>query len=237
MTVDTRPSNLWEDLLSNQERETITQAGFARRSGLGANPAMLVIDVQNYMLGPIADEPYDFPSSCGDAGRRATDRIARLLETVRALRMPVIYTKFELARDGSDMGTYRLKREMVDSEGWCLEGSFGAAIADQVAPQYGDIVLVKKKPSAFVGTPLTGLLVDRHVDTVIVVGGSTSNCVRATAVDAASLNLRVLVPADCVFDRFDISHRVSLFDLDRQYADVSWSEEIIADLAKATGVS
>jgi len=129
---------------------------------------MLVIDVQNYMLGPIADEPYDFPSSCGDAGRRATDRIARLLETVRALRMPVIYTKFELARDGSDMGTYRLKREMVDSEGWCLEGSFGAAIADQVAPQYGDIVLVKKKPSAFVGTPLTGLLVDRHVDTVIV---------------------------------------------------------------------
>jgi maleamate amidohydrolase len=237
MTVDTRPSDMWEDLLSDEDRDRITQARFARRSGLGTSPAVLVIDVQNYMLGPIADEQYEFPSSCGDAGRRAADRIARLLTTARATHLPVIYTQFEFARDGSDMGTYRLKRELVDSEGWCLEGSFGAAIADQVAPQPGDIVLVKKKPSAFVGTPLTGLLVDRHVDTVIVVGGSTSNCVRATAVDAAALNLRVVVPADCVFDRFDISHRVSLFDLDRQYADVSWSEEIIAELEKIGGAT
>ena len=226
------PSALWNGLLSGDERKRIDQAKFARRSGMGTHPAVLVIDVQNYMLGPIADEPYDYPSSCGTVGREATGKIARLLDSARNVQVPVIYTRFELARDGSDMGTYGLKRDMVNSEGWCLEGSFGSAVAEQVSPQSGDIVIVKKKPSAFVGTPLLGLLIDRQIDTVIIVGGSTSNCVRATAVDAAALNLRVVVPADCVFDRFDVSHRVSLFDLDRQYADVNWCDDVVAELEK-----
>jgi nicotinamidase-related amidase len=91
-------------------------------------------------------------------------------------------------------------------------------------------VLVKKKPSAFFGTPLLGLLVDRGVDTVIVTGGSTSNCVRATAVDAVSYNFRTIVPEDCVFDRIDVSHRTALFDLDRQYADVVVSASLIERL-------
>ena len=226
----TAPSELWEHLLTNQDRERLIHGRFARRAGYGLRPAVLVIDVQNYMLGPVGNELDDYPSSCGQIGRDAAERIAPLLSAARAADAPVIYTQFELARDGSDMGSYRHKRDLVDSESWCLAGSFGAAITAQVTPQPGDIVLVKKKPSAFIGTPLLGLLVDRKVDTVIVVGGSTSNCVRATAVDAASMNYRVVVPADCVFDRVDISHRASLFDLDRQYGDVVWSEDVITQL-------
>jgi Amidases related to nicotinamidase len=227
------PSTLWSHLLDEADRERLTRGRFARRVGFGARPAVVVIDVQNYMLGPVGDEPDgsdEYVSSCGEAGRRAAATIARLLDSARAVGAPVFYTRFELARDGSDMGVYRLKRDLVESETWCLEGSFGARIAEVVAPRDGDVVLVKKKPSAFVGTPLLGMLVDRGVDTVIVVGGSTSNCVRATAVDAASLNFRVIVPADCVFDRFDISHRVSLSDLDRQYGDVVWADDAIERL-------
>ena len=230
MTHDTEPSALWLDLLSDADRARFSSARFGRSSGLGENPAVLVIDVQNYMVGPIGDELYAYPSSCGETGRQAVATTAPLLAKARLMGMPVFYTRFELARDGSDMGTYRLKRDLVDSEGWALEDSFGAQIADALAPQSGDIVFVKKKPSAFVGTPLTGYLIDRHIDGVIVVGGSTSNCVRATAVDAMSLNLRVTIPADCVFDRFDISHRTALFDLDRQYADVRWTDDVIAEL-------
>ena len=70
------------------------------------------------------------------------------------------------------------------------------------------------------GTPLFALLTERAVDTLIVTGGSTSNCVRATAVDAASRDFRTIVVAECVFDRFELSHLAALFDLDRQYADV-----------------
>ncbi|WP_329237288.1 isochorismatase family protein [Actinoallomurus sp. NBC_01490] len=224
------PSSLWNDLLGEDERARLAHGRFARRSGFGKRPAVVVIDAQNYMLGPIGDEPYEYVSSCGEVGRAGARQIARLLDAAREAGAPVFYTRFELARDGSDMGAYRRKRDLVESEGWCLEDSFGAAIADVVAPKDGDIVMVKKKPSGFVGTPLLGLLIDRGVDTVIVVGGSTSNCVRATAVDAVSLNFRVVVPADCVFDRVGISHRVALFDLDRQYGDVMWCDEVIAAL-------
>ena len=54
---------------------------------------------------------------------------------------------------------------------------------------------------------------------------------RATAVDASSYNFRTAVVSDCVFDRIDLSHRVALFDLDRQYADVVDSEAVAEHFA------
>ncbi len=224
------PTRPWEDLLTDSDRQVVARAGFGRRAGLGARPAILVIDAQNYMVGPPAGSLHDYPSACGPAAVAALDRLAALLAAARIASVPIIYTRFELRRDGADIGAYGRKRALLATEGWCLEGSEGADIADQVAPGEADIVVVKKKPSAFFGTPVLGLLVDRGIDTVIVTGGSTSNCVRATAVDAVSFNFRVIVPEDCVFDRIEISHRVSLFDLDRQYADVVWSRALIDHL-------
>jgi nicotinamidase-related amidase len=61
----------------------------------------------------------------------------------------------------------------------------------------------------------------------VVVGGATSNCVRATVFDASSFNFRTIVPADAVFDRQPISHAISLFDMDRQFADVTTSDAVI----------
>ena len=223
------PTWLWDDLLTDHDRQVIARAGFGRRAGLGTRPAILVVDAQNYMVGPPAGSSHDYPSACGPAAVAALDRLARLLAAARAASFPIIYTRFELRRDGADIGAYGHKRALLSTEGWCLEGSEGARIADQVAPAESDLVVVKKKPSAFFGTPVLGLLVDRGVDTVVVTGGSTSNCVRATVVDAVSFNFRVIVPEDCVFDRIEISHRVSLFDLDRQYADVISSRYLIDD--------
>ena len=213
-------SEPWVDLLSPADRAVVERARFGRRIGLGSRPAVLVIDVQNYMVEPPPGSSHEYPSACGEVGVAAVARLAPLLASARAAGVPVVYTRFELRRDGSDIGVYGRKRDLLETEGWCLEGSEGAEIVAAVAPRPGDIVLVKKKPSAFIGTPLLGLLVDRNVDSVIVTGGSTSNCVRATAVDAASYNYRTAVVSDCVFDRIDLSHRVALFDLDRQYADV-----------------
>lgn len=223
-------AELWAGLLDERDRAVLERARFGRRVGLGSRPALLVIDVQNYMVGPPDGSGHEYPSACGEPARSALGRLAVLLPRARAAGWPVVFTRFELRRDGSDIGVYGRKRELLATEGWCLEGSEGAQIADAVAPEKSDIVLAKTKPSAFFGTPLLALLVDRGVDSVVVSGGSTSNCVRATAVDAASYNFRTLVVADCVFDRFDLSHRVALFDLDRQYADVVWSDDLLAEL-------
>jgi nicotinamidase-related amidase len=100
----------------------------------------------------------------------------------------------------------------------------------EVAPRCGDVLLPKKHPSAFFATALTSHLIDLGVDTLVVAGCTTSGCVRASVVDAFSLNFRVLVAEDAVYDRSRISHAVNLFDMSEKYADVAPAAECIARL-------
>ena len=111
-----------------------------------------------------------------------------------------------------------------------VAGSVGAELIPSLRPGPNDVVFVKKKPSGFHGTPLLGYLVERGIDTVVIVGGATSNCIRATVFDAASFNLRAIVPAEAVFDRIPVSHAISLFDMDRQFADVVPVEAVLQHL-------
>lgn len=209
----------WTRFLGPEEAAVVARAGFGRRMGFGARPAVLVIDAQRYMVGVEGDDAR-WPSSCGAAGRAAVGAIASVVDAAHATGVPCFFTRFEVARDGSDMGVYRRKRDLLDSEHWCLEGSVGAELVPQLVPAAGDVVFVKKKPSGFHGTPLLGYLVERGADTVIVTGGSTSNCIRATVFDASSYNFRTIVAQEAVFDRLPVSHAISLFDMDRQFADV-----------------
>ena len=83
-----------------------------------------------------------------------------------------------------------------------------------------DIVLEKKAASVFSDTPLLALLNELDIDTLIITGTSTSGCVRATVVDAACHNFFVGVVEEGCFDRFDISHKVSLMDMHAKYGRV-----------------
>ncbi|MCC7275648.1 MAG: isochorismatase family protein, partial [Alphaproteobacteria bacterium] len=191
----------------------------------------VAIDCQRYMVGErgVADGRY--PSSCGPIGWAAVDQVARLARGARAAGVPVFFTRFALDPSGADIGVYGRKRDLLQRDDWCLEGTPGAELLPELGPEPGDIVFVKKKPSGFFGTPLLSYLVDRGVDTVIVAGGATSNCVRATVFDSSSYNFRTIVAREAVFDRIPVSHAISLFDMDRQFADVVDCEEILAQLA------
>ena len=220
----------WESYLNEQDRAVLARGRFGRRMGFGRRPAVVVIDAQRYMVGESGNDAA-WPSSCGDVGRRAVGEIARVVGAAHDAGVPCFFSRFELARDGSDIGVYRHKRDLLHSEHWCLAGSVGAQLVPPLEPTENDIVFVKKKPSGFHGTPLLGYLVERAIDTVIIVGGATSNCIRATVFDAASFNLRAIVPQEAVFDRIPISHAISLFDMDRQFADVVPVHEVLEVLA------
>lgn len=218
----------WTRHLSTADRALLARGGFGRRMGFGARPALLVIDCQNYMVGTRGRDDERYPSRCGPQAWEAVDRIAGLRARAHEAGVAVFFTRFALDPSGRDMGVYRLKRDLLEIPYWCLEGTPGAEIVAELKPAKDDIVLVKRKPSAFHGTKLLGLLVERGIDTLVIVGGATSNCVRATVFDAASHDLRAMVPADCVFDRIEISHEISLFDMDRQFADVIDSADVHA---------
>ena len=63
---------------------------------------------------------------------------------------------------------------------------------------------------------------------MIVVGTTTSGCVRATVVDAFSLNYRVILAEEGCFDRSEASHALSLRDMHAKYADVVSTAEILS---------
>lgn len=217
----------WDAFLTEADRAVLAKGRFGRRMGFGRRAAVLVIDAQRYMVGAEGEDAA-WPSSCGAAGRAALGWIVRIVAAAQSAGVPCFFSRFELDPDGRDIGIYARKRDLLRSPHWCLAGTPGAELAPELRPGPRDLVFVKKKPSGFHGTPLLGYLMDRGVDTVIVAGGATSNCVQATVFDAASFNLRAVVPQEAVFDRVPVSHAIALFDMDRQFADVVPAQEVLA---------
>jgi maleamate amidohydrolase len=103
-------------------------------------------------------------------------------------------------------------------------------IYEAFAPQPGDLVIEKERASAFYGTPLVAQLTGRGIDSLIICGESTSGCVRASTVDAYSNGYHATVAEECVFDRAELIHKISLFDLHHKYADVMETDAVIAEL-------
>jgi maleamate amidohydrolase len=85
----------------------------------------------------------------------------------------------------------------------------------------------KRMASAFFETNLGSLLTFHKVDTVIVTGGSTSGCVRATVVDSLSRSFRTIVPEECVADKHESPHFANLYDMMAKYADVLPVAEVV----------
>ena len=218
----------WEAHLDDADRAVVAKGGWAKRMGFGTKPALLVIDCQTYMTGIRGGEQASYPYSCGAVGWQAVDRIAELLAAARRAGAEVVHTRFVLARDRSNAGNFTRKIDLQDSETVMLAGSRGAEIVPDLTPEPGELVIDKARASAFFGTVLLAHLKARGVDTTIVVGGSTSNCIRATVVDACSHDFRTIVPAEAVFDRLPQSHQVGLFDMNRLFADVLPAAEVVA---------
>ena len=218
----------WDKYLGDEDRETVARGGWARLGGFGERPAVLVIDAQNYMVGERdANDPETYPLSCGQAGWQSLDHIRAHIETARAAGVPVIYTRFALDLARGEGGGFTRKLCPPPSDYIFIEGTHGSRIVDEITPRADEIVITKKKSSAFFGTPLQAYLTDSGIDTVIVTGGSTSNCVRNTVTDAAAHNYRVIVPEEAVFDRLPLSHHVTLFDIHRTFGDVVASADVL----------
>jgi nicotinamidase-related amidase len=224
----------WRGVIGPRDRAIYEAAGYGRRTTPGNRPLLLVIDVTYGFVGrspaPILESIREYPNSCGEAGWVAVRTIERLLPPARALGRPVVYsTGFtELGVRGQGMWAQKHPRATVEVP------TDGNAIPVEIAPGAEDIVLPKTKPSLFHGTPLLDLLISEGADTVVVTGGTTSGCVRATVIDAFSYNLPVLIVEDAVFDRGEMSHAVNLFDMDQKYANVITTDEALGYLAAAS---
>lgn len=220
----------WDEFIPEEEKRAYRAAGFGRPTGLGRRPALLVIDVQYRTVGtrpmPFWEAIKEFPTSCGEVGWAAVANIAKLVALFREKGWPILYP-YVSPKQTFDAG--RLSDKVPAIMGVAAKGYEFVA---EIAPSDKDILVPKKHPSAFFGTPLASYLINAGADTLVVTGCSTSGCVRGTVVDGFAYNFRVLAPEDAVFDRSRVSHAVNLFDMAEKYADVMPTEDALAALGK-----
>jgi maleamate amidohydrolase len=189
---------------------------FQGRFGFGVSPALIVID----MAYGWTDAAYAAGSARLESAIAA---IQQLLPVAREKEIPVIYTTApfrERAKKSVEEGSARLRP-------WDRRA---CEIDERVRPLPAEYILYKENASAFAGTPLIGHLVARRVDTLLITGCSTSACVRATATDAKSHQLRPIIIREAVQDRSEIAHEWTLFDIQARFADVVGLEETLAYL-------
>jgi len=220
---------IWDPFLTERDRAVFAGSGHGRAAGFGLRPVVMVVDVNYFFCGdrrePILESIGRWRNSCGEEAWDAADRIARLRAVAHARGIPVIYsTGLERRADGWGRGRWGDKNARRDPAA-VEAAAYANTILPAVTPKAQDIVIRKAKPSVFFGTLLASYLVDLQADTIIVTGGVTSGCIRATVVDGFSFNYRMAVVEDCTFDRGQATHALNLFDLHQKYADVVRLEE------------
>jgi nicotinamidase-related amidase len=215
----------WKDIINDELLEIYS--AYRREIFVGPKPAILAIDLYKkaYQGGnrPVIEVNREFSGSCGENAWKAIEPTQRLFAAARRAGIPIIYS----TRHADTAGVHSTNRNMGRGE---VEDVY--AIKEEFTPQSGDLVIYKERASAFFGTPLVAHLRRLGVESLIILGESTSGCVRASTVDAYSYGFHNTLVEECTYDRSMLSHKVNLFDLHHKYADVMHVAEVVAHLDK-----
>lgn len=223
---------VWNQFLTERDKAVFAASGYGARGGFGKRPALLVIDVNYAFCGdkrePILDSIKRWRNSCGEESWTSVAVIRKLIDKAHDKGIPVIYTTGFRRDDNWDSGSWSWKNDRGDERPKSQTNDVeGNQIVDEIAPGPQDLVVYKQKPSGFFGTNLTSYLTLLGCDSVIVTGTTTSGCVRATVLDAFSLNYRIALAEEGCFDRSQASHAINLCDMNAKYADVVKADEVV----------
>jgi maleamate amidohydrolase len=205
-------TQLLEDTFKKDSAEYANR-GFQRRVGYGKRPAIIHIDMANAWTRP----GHAFTCEKMDVIIPACQA---LNHAARAKGVPVVYTTtaYNVTEPGkpSDMGLWvnKIPVELL------AEGSDAVRIDSRIAPEPDELVITKKRASAFPGTNLQQFLTVNRIDTVIITGVTAAGCVRHTVEDAIAEGFRPIVVREAVGDRVPGVVEWNLFDIDAKFGDV-----------------
>ncbi|MCZ7573096.1 MAG: isochorismatase family protein [Ardenticatenaceae bacterium] len=197
------------------------QAGLARRVGFGERPVVLVVDFIRGFTDPACPLGGDLTDEVGAA--------RQVLDAARTAGIPVIFTA--IVYDDPQARDAGLWLKKVPSLSWLGRGSAWVAVDERLERRLDERVIEKKFASAFAGTDLASYLTSLGRDTIILVGCTTSGCIRASAIDGLQHGFRVIVAREAVGDRAAGPHQANLFDIDAKYGDVVALDTVLQYLA------
>ena len=187
--------------------------------------ALIMIDMQNGFLNP--ESPL-----CIRGARATVPACARVIAACRREDVPVIFVNRAYRPDGSDVEHTR--RQVWAEGGRPLTPGSTGPISVENPPEFDrrpeDYEIIKPRYSAFFQTPLDLLLRRLGVDTVLLAGTTTPNCIRTTCYDAVSLDYNVVVLSDCCSSNTEEIQRANLLDMGNIGARILTSEEFLPTL-------
>ncbi len=205
-TSDLTPREYWAEIKKNPNRA---------KFGFGEKAALINIDLQR------AYTDTDTFKTAYQTDPKQLDYINRLSELARSKNMPVIWTYVAYMGNADDAGAWGTRTNTPDSLQNIKEDSERAQLDPRLhIDRDYDAVINKRMANVFHDTLIPSLLVWHKVDTVILTGGSTSGCVRASCVASLSHGYRTIIPEECVADKHEIPHFANLCDMMLKYADV-----------------
>ena len=213
MVCDTRTARqIFDEVMANPAR---------KKFGFGERLAIVNVDVQR------AYTDLDAFATSYETDPRQIEYINTISQLARERGMPVIWTRVAYKDDAGDAGVWGTRTNTPDSLQNIKYDSERHQYDPRVEIGADDLQYTKRMPSAFFETPLASYLTWHKVDTVVITGGSTSGCVRATAVDALSRGYRAIVPIETTADKHESYHFANLTDLQLKYADVEPVQAVI----------
>jgi len=203
---------LFEELMANPAR---------KKFGFGEKLAILNVDFQQ------AYTRVDMFKTAYETDPRQIEYVNAISRLAREKGMSVVWSKVGYMDNADDAGVWGTRTDTEDSLQNIKYGSDRHKFDPRCDIHASDLQYTKRMPSMFFETPLASFLTWHRVDTVVVTGGSTSGCVRATAVDALSHGYRTIVPIETCADKHESYHFANLTDLQIKYADVEPVQTVI----------
>ncbi len=150
--------------------------------------ALIIVDMQNDFV---------LTEKTAVKGAKATvPAIKNAMRICHEKHVPVFHVIRAYDTNGDNAEIFR-KSLFQKGQGFCIAGTDGAKIVQELAPHAEDTVVVKPRFSAFFGTNLLQLLREKNITHLLVAGTQYPNCIRATAVDALCHDFHTTVLTDC----------------------------------------
>ena len=212
-TSDKSARQLYEEIKANPTRP---------RFGFGRKAAVINIDLQKAYTNV-----GEFVTAY-ETDPKQMDYINVISDLARSKNLPVVWTYVAYMDSGEDCGIWGTRTDTPDSLQNIKVGSRRSEFDDRLHVDHkNDVIINKRMASAFHESNLSSVLNFHGIDTVIVTGGSTSGCVRATVVDSLSRSFRTIVAEECVADKHESPHFANLYDMAIKYADVVPAADVI----------
>jgi nicotinamidase-related amidase len=193
------------------------------KNSINPGMALLVMDIQNSIVSRYGDTKDLINSLKGAIG------------TARAAHIPIIYVVVGFRKGMPEISADNKSFTAAKQNGTQAKGlEEPISIYSAVAPQPGDIVVTKRRISAFTGSDLEVILRGLNVRHLVLTGLSTSGVVLSTLREAADKDFRLTVLSDGCGDLDNEVHTVLLTKIFPRQADVMSSEEWAVRLSERT---